>query len=135
MARAVQKSDPAAGDGSAEITEILAAVGRYAQRRGEELTADEMRAVLTAVDGLDGASAEGYQALVYQLYEADPVVFAQTALHHLPEPQKNTVLDFFRYEWTYQQEAYKDFMDRAGIIEILEQELTSRGLPLQPMET
>lgn len=134
MAQAAQKSGSAAGDGSPDITEILAAVGQYAQRQGEKLTADEMRAVLTATDGLDSAPAEGYQALVYQLYEANPVQFAQIVLYELPQPQENEVLDFFRYEWTYQQEAYKDFMDRAGIIEILERELTSRGLPLRAKE-
>lgn len=125
VAQAVKKNSPGSGDGSMEVAEILYAVEQYAKQQGGNLTAAEMRAVLTASDGLDGATAESYQTLVYQLYEANPALFAQIVLNELPQPQKNTVLDFFRFEWTYHQDAYKDFMDREGIVSILEGTLTA----------
>ena len=84
-----------------------------------------MTSMLTATDGLDGALSENYQVLVYQLYEANPARFAQIVLNELPQPQKSAVLDYFRWEWTYHQDAYKDFMDREGITEILARELAA----------
>ena len=125
VAQAVKKNFPGSGDGSVEITEILYSLEQYAKQRGEKLTAAEMTSVLTATDGLDGAMAEGYQTLVYQLYEANPALFAQIVLNELPQPYQSAALDFFRFEWTYHQDAYKDFMDREGIVEVLDRQLTS----------
>lgn len=123
----------AAGSYSSSAEEVMSALQSYAARQGASLTAAGMASILTATDGLDGALSEGYQTLVYQLYEASPALFAQIVLNELPQPQKNAVLDYFRYEWTYRQEAYKNFMDREGIIEILEQELAAAsGQPAAP---
>ncbi len=120
-----QAVEKAAGSYSSSAMEVVSALQNYAASRGASLTAAEMTSMLTATDGLDGALSENYQVLVYQLYEANPARFAQIVLNELPQPQKSAVLDYFRWEWTYHQDAYKDFMDREGITEILARELAA----------
>lgn len=77
---------------------ILTSLSEYVA--GEStLTAAQMLHILSATEGLDGAYAEQFQFIVYELYRKAPGVFAYAVLDGgLPATEQAQILDYFRYE-------------------------------------
>lgn len=101
LARAAVEAGMDEGDGSGAAVEILSAIDGYIQRQGGSMTQAEYLYILSATAGLDGAPAEGYGYMIYQLYTLNPGQFAYVMLEMLPEIQRNEALDLFRSEWYY----------------------------------
>ena len=90
----------------------------YVQEQGQRLTEEEYRVLLTHVQGLDGAYAEGYAGVLYDLYVLNPTRFASMALDRLPPDQREAALVGLLYNWAYCHGLEED-MDRVRHLEIL----------------
>ena len=127
------------GDGSDATTGIMATIDAYIARQGPSMTQAEYLYILSATAGLDGAPAESYSSLVYRMHAVNPSQFAYVLLYELPEEQKNTVLDFFRYEYRYEMSWEHEPFDgkqgpsREEAIAQLEREL-EKGVSASPEE-
>lgn len=89
------------GDGSDATTGIMATIDAYIARQGPSMTQAEYLYLLSATAGLDGAPAEGYAYMIYQLYSMNPSQFAYVVLEMLPETQRNEALYHFCFEWYF----------------------------------
>lgn len=102
LARAAVEAGMDDGDGSIALTEnIMGPISQYIARQGPSMTQAEYLYILSASTGLDGAPAEGYGYMIYQLYTLNPGQFAYVMLEMLPEIQRNEALDLFRFEWYF----------------------------------
>ena len=127
------------GDGSGTAVDVMSTIDDYIDRQGPSMTQAEYLYILSATEGLDGAPSESYSSLVYRMHAVDPSQFAYVLLYELPEEQKNTVLDFFRYEYRYEMSWEHEPFDgkqgpsREEAIAQLEREL-ERGVGATPEE-
>lgn len=139
LARAAVEAGLGEGDGSDATTGIMATIDDYIARQGPSMTQAEYLYILSATTGLDGAPAESYSFLVYRMHAVNPSQFAYAVLYELPEEQKNTVLDFFRYEYRYEMSWEHEPFDgkqgpsREEAIAQLEREL-EKGVSASPEE-
>lgn len=84
--------------------EVVAYINSFVRERGMEMTMAQYLYILSATEGLDGAYAETFQSIVYDLYAANPPQFAYVVLEQLPDIQRDAVIDFFRYEQSFRRE-------------------------------
>ena len=101
LAQAAVEAGMDDGDGSGAEVNIIGQLLDYVEENGPSMTTGQYLYILSATEGLDGAPAEGYSYLTYQMYERNPIEFAHVVLEMLPEENQNEVLDFFRAEWYY----------------------------------
>ena len=101
---------------------VLDALHAYAAEQGQAMTENDYWYVLSACQGLDGAYAEGYQATVWLLYQAQPQQFASVAINRLTAEQQAQILDFFRWEYS-QREGNGAPMTAEEALALLRQEL------------
>lgn len=90
----------------------------YVEAQGQALTEDEYRVLLSHVQGLDGAYAEGYAGVLYDLYVLNPARFARIVLDELPPDQREAALGQLLYDWGYVH-GLDESMDLAQRLEIL----------------
>lgn len=107
-----------AGDDFDCVWEACADIGSYVADQGQALTEEEYRVLLTHVQGLDGAYAEGYAGVLYDLYVLNPARFARMVLDELSPDQREAALGGLLYDWGYVHELDED-MDPARRLETL----------------
>lgn len=90
-----------AEDGFDCVWEACNDIFSYVEERGQSLTEEEYRVLLSHVQGLDGAYAEGYAGVLYDLYALNPTRFARIALDELPQDQRVAALDGLLCQWGY----------------------------------
>lgn len=101
LAREAVEAGLGEGDGSDATTGIMATIDDYIARQGPSMTQAEYLYILSATAGLDGAPAEGYSYMIYQMYSVNPSQFAYVVLEMLPETQRNEALYHFCFEWYF----------------------------------
>ena len=84
-------------EGSDRCMDILAAIAAFAVSE-EPITAAQMQHILSATEGLDGAYAEQYQALVFDLSLKAPGAFAYVTWEVLSGIYQARILDYWRFE-------------------------------------
>ena len=118
--------EAAGGDGFDLPAAVQSALYAYAEAQGQALTGNDYRYILSACQGLDGAYAEGYQSILWLLYEAQPQRFASAALRQLTAEQQAQVLDLFR--WAYSQQEGGEAMTAAEALALLQEQLPAYAL-------
>ena len=99
------------------VWEACGDIFSYVEEQGQSLTEEEYQILLSHVQGLDGAYAEGYNGMLYDLYVLNPACFARIVLDQLPPDQQEAALGGLLYDWGYCHDL--DGMDRAGQLALL----------------
>ena len=99
------------------VWEACGDIFSYVEEQGQSLTEEEYQILLSHVRGLDGACAEGYNGMLYDLYVLNPARFARIALDQLPPDQREAALGGLLYDWGYCHDL--DGMDRSGQLALL----------------
>ena len=99
------------------VWEVCGDIFSYVEEQGQSLTEEEYQILLSHVQGLDGAYAEGYNGMLYDLYVLNPACFARIVLDQLPPDQQEAALGGLLYDWGYCHDL--DGMDRAGQLALL----------------
>ena len=102
------------GDGTGFALEILEAVSQYAGQDAFSLTSSEYAFIFTATDGLDGALEERYAALVRQLHDLRPSLFANTVIEVLHEENREIILDYYSGGGLSQEEVIAQLYSEAA---------------------
>ncbi len=100
------------------VWEACGDIFSYVEEQGQSLTEEEYQILLSHVRGLDGACAEGYNGMLYDLYVLNPARFARIALDQLPPDQREAALGGLLYDWGDCHDLYET-MDRAGQLALL----------------
>ena len=83
------------------VWEACGDIFSYVEEQGQSLTEEEYQILLSHVQGLDGAYAEGYNGMLYDLYVLNPACFARIVLDQLPPDQQEAALGGLLYDWGY----------------------------------
>lgn len=118
--------EAAGGDGFDLPMAVQSALYAYVEAQGQALTGNDYWYILSACQGLDGAYAEGYQSILWLLYEAQPQRFASAALRQLTAEQQDQILDLFR--WAYSQQEGGEAMTAAEALALLQEQLPAYAL-------
>ncbi len=118
--------EAAGGDGFDLPMAVQSALYAYVEAQGQALTGNDYWYILSACQGLDGAYAEGYQSILWLLYEAQPQRFASAALRQLTAEQQDQILDLFR--WAYSQQEGGEAMTAAEALALLQGQLPAYAL-------
>ena len=108
------------------VWEACGDIFSYVEEQGQSLTEEEYQILLSHVRGLDGACAEGYNGMLYDLYVLNPARFARIALDQLPPDQRETALGGLLYDWGDCHDL-DGTMDRAGQLALLPARLEEDG--------
>ncbi|MDE7261462.1 MAG: M56 family metallopeptidase [Oscillospiraceae bacterium] len=95
--------DAGLDDGSGFALEVMEILSQYIEQNTYDTVELDTFAILTATEGLDDTLKGTYSALVRQLHDAYPSLFARAVLWVLPEENQNIVLDYF-CEGSYNRE-------------------------------
>lgn len=110
---------------------ILSAIQRFIADEGSNLSAVAFQDILSATEGLDGAYAEGFSAVVWQLYALAPAQFARTALEALTAEQQAAVVQFLAGELAYHL-GQEDTLPAGEVLDRLEKTLAGDPVPVAP---
>ena len=80
------------------VWEVCGDIFSYVEEQGQSLTEEEYQILLSHVQGLDGAYAEGYNGMLYDLYVLNPACFARIVLDQLPPDQQEAALGGLLYQ-------------------------------------
>lgn len=96
------------GDETDWIMEAQMAIAGYVKAWGVSLTEEEYRILLSCTNGLDGAYAEGYAGILYNLYIRNPTRFAAITLDELSPGQREVTAGLLLYDWGYSHQLDED---------------------------
>lgn len=96
------------GDETDWIMEAQMAIAGYVKAWGDGLTEEEYRILLSCTNGLDGAYAEGYAGILYNLYIRNPTHFAAITLDELSPEQRDETVGLLLYDWGYYHQLDED---------------------------
>ena len=91
-------------------------IGTYVKEQGQQLTEETYRVLLSHVQGLDGAYAEGYSGTLYDLYVLNPARFSRIVLDELSPDQREAALLGLLYDWGYYHDLEGDMAQQLALL-------------------
>ena len=112
---------------------VLSAISQYIADQDNALTAVQYADILSATEGLDGAYAEGFSFIVWELYAQNPRQFAKVVLEDLTEEQRGDVVMFLGSELAYHM-GQGESLPVQEVLDRLEMTLAGEPVPVVPSE-